>query len=180
MGRTAPVLAMTMLMLAGCSSSDAPPPAAAATASTSSGLATPDFTVAPTVGSANVSPTKVQFRLGARPVVGAKVPVSLLITPTAKVDRIQVVLEVEPGLAFVDESQSAYTIDATPAGTARPHELQVMPEKAGVYLLKATVASDVDGTSKASNYAIPFIVSGDAPAAPAATATPAPAPAAGG
>lgn len=167
MRRTVPVmLALAGLLLGACSRNDAPvenapTPAAAA----GSGIAG-EFTAGVPVG-ANVAPAKLQFRIGAMPVVGKTVAVSIRVTPTSEVEKVQAFFEVEPGLAFPDETQTSFVTDRMAAGATHPHELQIRPEQSGVHLLKVTVMTDIDGASKASSFAIPLIVADAAAPAPA-------------
>jgi hypothetical protein len=175
MRTAAMVLGVASVLLGACSSSDAPPQDATP-APTQAGPGA-EFTSGVTVG-ANAAPAKLQFRIGATPVVGRNVAVAVRVTPTVEVEKLQASFEVEPGLAFPDDAQTSFVTDRLAAGATHPYELQVRPEQAGVHVLKVTVMTDVDGASRTSTFAIPLIVAAaDAPAAPA----PAPAaPATGG
>jgi len=170
MTRTASmILGMAAALLGACSSSDAPSDTAASTAATQAAGPAAEFTAGVPIGG-KAAPAKLQFRLGAIPVVGASVPVSIRVTPTSEVDKVQVFFEAEPGLAFVDDAQSSFVTDHMAAGATHSHELQIRPEQVGVHLLNVTVMTDVAGVSKATTFAIPLIVgTAEAPAKPAAT-----------
>ena len=165
------------VLLAGCGSQDAAVDTNVPAASTAAPNPNAEFTAAVTVGN-TAAPARVQFRLGARPAAGEPLPVSVRVLPTANVDRLQVFFETEPGVAFVDESQSTFVVDRLGSGTAHSHELQVLPQKDGIYLLKVTVMADSSGSSKVSEFAIPLLVGSTPPPAAPAPATP-PAPAGG-
>ena len=162
MRTVAMVLGLAGLLLGACSSSDAP--VQDATPTTTQAGPGAEFTTGVPVGT-NAAPAKLQFRLGAAPVVGHSVAVSVRVTPTAEVEKLQASFEVEPGLAFPDDAQTSFVTDRLAPGVAHPHELQVLPEQAGIHVLKVTVMTDIDGASKTSTFAIPLIVA--APAAPA-------------
>ncbi len=150
-------------LVAGCG--DAPIEETAAT--TVAPRAPNDFTAAVSTGTGDVAST-LQFQLVERPAVGQPVTVRFKINPSAPAQKIQVVFEVEEGLQFVDELRATVLLDARSPGS-EVHELQVVPSRAGVLLLKSTVMTETDRGAKSTDFAIPLLV-GDASAAADAAA----------
>ncbi|MET0292250.1 MAG: hypothetical protein ABW136_07760 [Steroidobacteraceae bacterium] len=128
-----------------------------------------DYTAAVSMGT-DAAAARLQFQLQDRPVVGRPLSVKYKVSPVSPVQKIQVVFEAEPGIAFVDELRATMFVDgAASIAAADPHELQIIAASPGVRLLKATVMTETERGSKSTEFAIPLIVSEPGPA-PAASA----------
>jgi hypothetical protein len=163
--------------LASCGG-DAPTEAVATPASApAAGIPGGEYTAAVPLGAAAAS-AKLAFKLGAVPRVGEPLTIDLRLITTKPVQKVQVVLEPEEGLALVDEVASNFALGASTSGAEHMHKVQVLAAREGVLLLRATVVTDTEAGSRPTDFAVPLIV-GAAAAAPAAPA-PAAAPAEGG
>jgi hypothetical protein len=115
-----------------------------------------DMVAAVSAGGAS-PPIGLKFLIDTRPVVGVPVQLRLALIPTAgaEIAHIHGSLQAADGLQL--QSQRTFDIDAPPDGTPVEQEVTVMPQRAGVLSLSATLEIDYDNGSVDRTYAIPLI-----------------------
>jgi hypothetical protein len=116
----------------------------------------PDMVAGVSAGGSN-PPIGLKFLIGTRPVVGVPVQLKLALIPTAgaEISHIHGTLQVAEGLQL--QSQRTFDIDALQSGAPIEQEVTVMPQRAGVLSLSATLEIDYDNGSVDRTYAIPLI-----------------------
>lgn len=102
-------------------------------------------------------PIGLKFLLGTRPVVGVPVQLKLALIPTpgAEISHIHGTLQVAEGLQL--QSQRTFDVDAPQNGAPVEQDVTVIPQRAGVLSLSATLEIDYDNGSIDRTYAIPLI-----------------------
>jgi hypothetical protein len=180
----APALAMLacFCVLAGCDDAPTEQPAAGpAAAKTPAGpkLANlpPDMVAAVSAGKTSTS-IGVHFALRGSPTVGMALPVDIAIVPHRKFLTVRAQFEAHGGLNLTAGDVFAPKNDAA-AESVLEHDLVLLPEKDGLFMVTAVVDTEGDEGSVTRVFSIPVIV---APASGAAAQPPppaAPAPASG-
>jgi hypothetical protein len=128
----------------------------AASPSGDSGL-DPDLVSAVNLNGASSNLFSVKFKVETRPLVTTPLQVRVLMIPApgAGITHLQVLFQPSDGLKL----QSDRTVDLTDLSGGAPIEQQVtvVPQKAGVLSLSATVLVDTGSESVSRTYAIPLI-----------------------
>ena len=116
----------------------------------------PDMVAGVSAGGSD-PPIGLKFLIDTRPVVGVPVQLKLALIPTpgAAISHIHGTLQAADGLQL--QSQRTFDIDALQSGAPVQQEVTVMPQRAGVLSLSATLEIDYDNGSVARTYAIPLI-----------------------
>jgi hypothetical protein len=116
----------------------------------------PDMVAGVSAGGSD-PPIGLKFLIDTRPVVGVPVQLKLALIPTpgAGISHIHGTLKVADGLQL--QSQRTFDIDALQSGAPVEQAVTVMPQRAGVLSLSATLEIDFDNGSVARTYAIPLI-----------------------
>ncbi|HYL03812.1 MAG TPA: hypothetical protein VEU54_10400 [Steroidobacteraceae bacterium] len=113
---------------------------------------------------------QVKFELGAHPQVGQPLEIAMVVIPTVgTLGQISGQIQGEEGLQVVDGA----TLPATEKpvlGTPIHHTVSVVPRRDGVYVLTATITSEIGGETQTEAFSIPVIAGNVVPAA-AATAS---------
>jgi hypothetical protein len=124
---------------------------------TSDGL-DPDMVAGVSAGGAD-PPIGLKFLVDTRPVVGVPLQLKLALIPTAgaAISHVHGTLPVADGLQL--QSERTFDVDALQSGAPVQQEVTVMPQRAGVLSLSATLEIDYDNGSIARTYAIPLIAS---------------------
>jgi hypothetical protein len=119
----------------------------------------PDMVAGVSAGGSD-PPIGLKFLIDTRPVVGVPVQLKLALIPTpgAGISHIHGTLQVADGLQL--QSQRTFDIDALQSGAPVQQEVTVMPQRAGVLSLSATLEIDYENGSVARTYAIPLIAAG--------------------
>jgi hypothetical protein len=157
-------IALTAVVSAcGQSSSQGPVPGvahgAAAKGASQSGDAgiDPDLVSAVNLNGASSNLFSVKFKVDTRPLVTNPLQVKVLMIPApgAVITHLQVLFQASDGLKL----QSDRSVDFSDLSAGAPVEQQVtvVPQKAGVLSLSATVLVDTGSESVSRTYAIPLI-----------------------
>jgi hypothetical protein len=109
----------------------------------------------------------VHFSLGNAPTVNQALPVEIAIIPHETFTSLGASFEVPDGLTLISGDQLELTKDAESEQTIK-HQLAVMPGRAGVFVITATVQTEGEEGSVSRVFSIPVIV---APPAAAGSAT---------
>lgn len=133
----------------------------------------PEMVAAVSAGS--TSTVGVHFALRATPIVNQALPIDIAIVPHREFVAVRAHFEAQDGLALTaGDSFAAAT--TSPAEKAIKHELVVLPQRDGVFMI--TVSVDTEGEDGAITrvFSIPVIVApaGSASAGAARAANPAP------
>lgn len=170
---TVPVAVALLLgaLLCGCSrtADDAPArragsaPAASGASRTSAAPAGPtdaDLVMAVAANKTRL-PIEVRFRLADKPVVGQPLHIELVVTPLQQpIHNLR--LRLQPGSALVLQGDRDLTSDAVTPGVAIRHDIEVVPQSAGVLELETSAAFDTDSDSMSQTYSIPLVVQASA------------------
>jgi hypothetical protein len=118
----------------------------------------PDMVAGVSAGGSD-PPIGLKFLVDTRPVVGVPLELKLALIPTpgAGISHIHGTLQVADGLQL--QSERTFDIDALQSGAPVQQQVTVMPQRAGVLSLSATLEIDYDNGSVARTYAIPLIAS---------------------
>jgi len=116
----------------------------------------PDMVAGVSAGGSD-PPIGLKFLVDTRPIVGVPVQLKLALIPTpgAGISHIHGTLQVADGLQL--QSERTFDIDALQGGAPVQQQVTVMPQRAGVLSLSATLEIDYDSGSMARTYAIPLI-----------------------
>jgi len=108
-------------------------------------------------------PVQVKFELRDRPDVGQPVALDLAIVPmSASVDRVFGKVEGEDGLELVEGAEIAAS-DRPPEGVPIRHSVKVLPKRAGIFTVRASLTVDAAGVASTESYSIPLIAAAAAP-----------------
>lgn len=118
----------------------------------------PDMVAGVSPGGSN-PPIGLRFKLDTRPVVGEPAQLVLALTPTpgVEISHIHASLQVADGLQL--QSARGFDIDAPQSGVPVEQTVTVVPQRAGVLSLSATLEIDADSGSVSRTYEIPLIAS---------------------
>lgn len=177
--RAVAALIVLLSAAAGLAACDDPPPEPEATAAApktdAPKLASPgENMVAAVPAGKSARFVGVHFSLGAVPTVNQALPVEIAIIPHENFVSLGASFETQEGLTLMSGDVMPATKDAAAEKTVR-HQLALMPARAGVFMVTATVETEGDDGSVSRVFSIPVIVS-PSPAAGAPTPAP-PAPA---
>jgi hypothetical protein len=160
--------------LAGCGSRNAPNAAAAAPhpAGPPKKAVAPVDNVSRNMVSA-VSATKaaaglqvqLKFELRERPAVAQPVDIDVVILPATNLDRVYGRVEGEDGLKLIEGAQIPAT-DRPTEGVPINHTIKVVPQRDGIYTLRAVVTTELGTQSSNQTFSIPLIAGSGLPDVP--------------
>jgi hypothetical protein len=171
-------LACTCVLAAGCD--DAPPessptaPAAGTAASGPKPASLSNEMVSAVSAGKNASAIGVHFALRAPPTVGMPLPVAIVIVPHRKFLTVRAHFETHDGLTMTAGDVYGPSNDVA-AESVLKHELTLLPEKEGVFMVTTIVDTEGEEGSVTRVFSIPVIVGPAGAAATPKTAPPAPA-----
>lgn len=162
------------LLLAGCG--DPPPeakPAAASDKPAGPKLADPGANMVAAVPAGKSSKyIGVHFSLGNSPTVNQALPIDIAVIPHENYSSLRGRFEVQDGLTLMSGDALALTKDAK-AEVPLKHQIVLMPARAGVYMITASIETEGEEGMVSRVFSIPVIVSAVAPpAGPAPPAAP--------
>jgi len=102
------------------------------------------------------SPVDVKFELTQRPEVGKPVDISLVLIPTAPLERLFARFQTDDGLELVKGAETEQ-IARPVSGTAISHTVTVIPKRDGIFTILAIVLMDSASESVSRNFSIPLI-----------------------
>jgi hypothetical protein len=163
------VAAVLIVQVAGCGRAAQPGTAAAnRPQGQAAGVAAPiDPDMINAVSAANsTTPISVKFRIDGKPQVGQPLSVVLALIPAdgVEIDHIHASFQAGEGMQL--QSDRSFDVEQPTSGVPLEHALTLLPQRAGVFLLTATVEVDSDSGSIARTYSIPVI---SAPTSPPRT-----------
>jgi hypothetical protein len=111
-------------------------------------------------------PLQVKFELRERPDIGQPLELDLAIVPmSAAVDRVSGKVEGEDGLELVDGAEIAPTEHPVEGAPIR-HVVKVLPNREGIFTVRAVLTVDAGGSPSTESYLMPVIADSDATATP--------------
>ena len=157
------------LWLAGCG--DPPPetkPAATSNKPAGPKLADPGANMVAAVPAGKSSKyIGVHFSLGNSPTVNQALPIDIAVIPHENYASLRGRFEVQDGLTLMSGDALALTKDAK-AEVPLKHQVVLMPARAGVYMITASIETEGEEGMVSRVFSIPVIVSAVAPPAEAA------------
>jgi hypothetical protein len=115
-------------------------------------------------------PLQVKFELRDRPDIGQPLELDLAIVPmSGAVDRVWGKVEGEDGLDLVDGAEIAPAEHPVEGAPIR-HVVKVLPQREGIFTVRAVLTVDAGGSPSTESYLMPVIADSDGPAAPGKTA----------
>lgn len=161
--------------LVGCSdSAEEQPAAAAATPKTTPKVADPGASMVAAVSAGKTSSAVgVHFSLGNSPTVSTALPVEIAITPHENFVSLAAHFESQDGLTLMSGDHLPARKNAGSESVIK-HQLSLMPARAGVFIITASVETEGAEGTVTRVFSIPVIVATNAPPPPAAAAPQAP------
>lgn len=154
------------LLLAACEDSAPDPQAAGAAVTTKPAPKTnelPPNMVAAVSAGKTATAIGVHFSLGALPSVNTALPVDIAIVPHETFVSVGAHFQSQDGLTLMSGDALAPTKTA-PAEKIIKHQLRLMPARAGVYIVTASVETEGDAGTVTRVFSIPVIVEPPEPA----------------
>jgi hypothetical protein len=127
------------------------------------------------VSAGSTSTIGVHFALKSLPVVNQALPVEIAIVPHREFAAVRAHFEAHDGLALTT-GETLAAVTPSPAETPIEHQLVVLPQRDGLFMITVSVETDGDDGAITRVFSIPIIVApaGSAPAAAPPASNPVP------
>jgi hypothetical protein len=150
----------TLALLAGCNSE--PEPAAAAPAPMKSIPTVPAptdemATFAKAVGDGKPgAAVTIRYDFSSKPTLGTPTELDVAFIPSAGVDSLEATLSGMDGITLAGPLSVSF--DSVESGKPYRHKISVLPDRAGVFYITASVDTKIAGSSLHRTFSIPFVV----------------------
>ena len=160
----APLAILLTAVVSACGQSSSTAPAVAhggaskaATSQSGDGGIDPDMVSAVNLNGASSNLFSVKFKLDTRPLVTNPMQVKVLMIPAPGAGITHFKVLFQPGDGLKLQSDRSVDLSDLSPGTPVEQQVTVVPQKAGVLSLSATVLVDTGSESVSRTYAIPLI-----------------------
>lgn len=103
------------------------------------------------------APVDLKFELGAKPVVGVQLPITIELTPRAPIGRLQVTVQGSEGIELAPGTELEPVDRPTPDAVIT-RTFTVTPKREGVFYIPVIAYANEASSSTSRSFAVPIIV----------------------
>jgi hypothetical protein len=98
----------------------------------------------------------IRYEFSGKPTVGTPTELDVAFIPSAGVDSLEATLSGMEGINLAGPLTASFT--SVESGKPYRHKLSVLPERAGVFYITASVNTQIGGSKLNRTFSIPFVV----------------------